>query len=184
MDKKVWQWQRTINSQTFLLSSNRTLLPHAFVQESFATEDMYWARPMSSDQLRTMLSNSLTTGVYLISPDNTTTPVGMARIITDYITFAYLTDVYLQPSYRALGLGTWLIQCCREIVLEMPALRSLVLLTGSEQAAKLYRKELGMQLLEEEDTALTCMRARRATLADAASAAGPIPQDEPEATDA
>ncbi|CAO2658352.1 Nn.00g060750.m01.CDS01 [Neocucurbitaria sp. VM-36] len=185
MDKKVWQWQRTINSQTFLISSDRALLPHSFIQEAFATEAMFWAKPISTeDALRTMLSNSLTVGLYLLSPNEEKTPIGMARLITDYTTLAYLTDVYLQPSYRALGLGKWMIHCCREMVLEIPHLRFMVLLTGSEQAQKLYRRELGMQLLDGEEEPLTCMGTRKARLADAAAAAGAVLQDGPSAPNA
>ena len=185
MDKKVWQWQRTVNSQTFLISSDRALLPHSFVQEAFATEAMFWTKPVSSDEaLRAMLSNSLTIGVYLLSPDETKTPIGMARMVTDYTTLAYLTDVYLQPAYRALGLGKWIIQSCREMALEMPDLRFMVLLTGSEQAQKLYRRELGMRVLDGEDAPLTCMGARKAQLADAATAAGAVSHDGPSVVNA
>ena len=124
-----------------------------------------------------MLSNSLTLGIYLRSPNETgPQPIGMARMITDYTTFSYLTDVYIQSSYRALGLGKWLIRCCREIVLEMPNLRFMLLLTGTEKAQKLYREELGMQTLGGNDQSLVCMAARRTKLADASAAgtSGPV----------
>lgn len=169
MDQRIWQWERVVDSQKFLLSSDSTLLPHAFVQEAFATEAMFWAKPMSADAMRTMLSNSLTLGLYLVAESGTKKPIGMARFVTDYTTLAYLTDVYLQPEYRALGLGKWIIHSCRELALEMPALRFMVLLTGSEQAQNLYRRELGMQLLDGREEPLACMGARKATLAEAAA---------------
>jgi len=171
MDQKIWQWKRTIDSKSFLMSSDRALLPHTFVQEAFATDAMYWAKPVSSDEaLRTMLSNSLTLGLYILSDDGATkTPIGMARMVTDYTTLAYLTDVYLQPAYRALGIGRWIIHCCREMVMEMPDLRFMVLLTGSEQAQELYRKELGMKKLDGEEEPLACMGARKPNLTEAAA---------------
>jgi hypothetical protein len=88
--------------------------------------------------------------------------------VTDYTTLAYLTDVYLQGEYRAFGLGKWIIRCCREIVLEMNDLRFMVLLTGSEQAQRLYRRELGMDILDGCAISLTCMGARKEKLAEAA----------------
>lgn len=174
MDQRLWQWEQTIEGKTFHMSSDQTLLPHSFVQEAFATEAMYWTKPISSDQaLRVMLSNSLTLGLYILSDDGTNkTPVGMARMVTDYTTLAYLTDVYIQPSYRALGLGRWIIHCCREIVLELPDLRFMVLLTGSEQAQQLYRKELGMQRLDGVEQPLVCMGARRPKLTGVATGPG------------
>jgi len=168
MDEKTWEWTRTINSQEFLISSSRELLPVPFVQEAFAKDTMYWAKSLSSSATITMLNNSLTLGIYITNTaNNDKTPIGMARMVTDYTTLAYLTDVYLQDSYRDLGIGKWIIRCCRSIVLEMPDLRFMVLLTGSEQAQKLYKRELGMGLLDGKETELTCMGARREKLADA-----------------
>ncbi len=177
MDKKIWQWKRTINRQEFLVSSDATLLPPSFVQEAFATDDMYWAKPLSEEETKTMLANSLTLGLYLISSDGTEKqPIGMARTITDFTTFFYLTDVYLQPSHRSIGLGKWLIRACREIVLEFPNLRFMMLVTSGKKAQQLYRKELGMSLVDGQEQPLTCMGARTPKLAEAA-AAGPSGSD-------
>ena len=170
MDKQVFQWERAIGTKTYLISTDRSLLSHAFVQEAFATEAMFWAKPLSSIGLSTMLDNSLTLGLYHIS-DDIKTPVGMARMITDYATLAYLTDVYIAPEHQGQGVGKWLIACCREICIKMPHLRFMVLLTGSEQAQALYRKELGMAKLDGvEVEGLTCMGARKTGLAEAAGA--------------
>lgn len=167
MEKKVWQWQRTIDSRKFIVSSHHTPLFHSFVQEAFATEDMFWATPVSPAALETMLSESLSLGLYAFADDGVAKAIGMARLITDYTTFALLTDVYLQPAYRSLGLGKWIIHCCREVVLEMPHLRFMQLLAGSEKAQQLYRQELGMQKLDGREETLVCMGARKARLAEA-----------------
>lgn len=169
MDKKTWTWERTAGSQTFLISTAPDLLPHTFVQEAFATDAMFWAKPLSDEATRAMLDNSLTLGVYRISEDDKKEPVGMARVVTDYTTLAYLTDVYLQDAHRNLGLGKWIIHCCREIAIEMADLRFMVLLTGSEQAQKLYRRELGMAVLDGREVPLACMGARKEKLAEAAA---------------
>ncbi|KAH7070102.1 acetyltransferase [Paraphoma chrysanthemicola] len=171
MDKKTWQWQCAIDSDTFLISTDKRLLPLAFVQEAFATEAMFWAKPISDEALRTMLDNSCTLGIYKVDNGDQKIPIGMARMLTDYTTLAYLTDVYLDDSYRNLGLGKWIVRCCREIVMEMKDLRFMVLLTASEQAQNLYRRELGMSLLDGREQPLTCMGARSSKLAEAAGSA-------------
>ncbi|KAF1941723.1 hypothetical protein EJ02DRAFT_193881 [Clathrospora elynae] len=174
MDKKRFQWQRTMASKTYLISSDRSLLPHAFVQQAFATDAMFWAKPLPSDEaLKTMLDNSLTLGIYEIS-EVTKIAIGMARMITDYTTLAYLTDVYLLPAHQGQGLGKWVIACCRDICLEMEQLRFMVLLTGSEEAQKLYRQELGMQKLDSAEEPLVCMGVRRGKLADAAASSNTV----------
>jgi GNAT superfamily N-acetyltransferase len=168
MDNK--QWLRTVDSQRYLVSTERELLPLEFVKAAFATDAMYWAQPLSDDATRTMLEKSLTLGVYKVSDDGgKKEPIGMARMVTDYTTLAYLTDVYLQDDHRSKGLGKWIIHCCREVVLEMKDLRFMVLLTGSEQARNLYRREFGMAVLDGHELALSAMGARLPVLAEAAS---------------
>ena len=58
--------------------------------------------------------------------------IGFARVITDFVTYAYLCDVYIAEERRRRGLGSWLIHC----VLEHPDLRKvkrLALLTHDAQ---------------------------------------------------
>jgi GNAT superfamily N-acetyltransferase len=47
--------------------------------------------------------------------------IGLARVITDYVTYAYLCDVYIVKERRGRGLGSWLIHS----VLEHPDLKNL-----------------------------------------------------------
>ena len=35
--------------------------------------------------------------------------IAYARVVTDHATFAWLCDVYVDPSHRGGGLGSWLI---------------------------------------------------------------------------
>lgn len=163
MAQKLWQWKRSAGLQNFLISTSKELLPHSFVQEAFADNAMFWAKPMSAENLKTMLDNSCTLGLYRIESDESLTPVGIARLVTDYVTLAYLTDVYLQEDTRGFGLGKWMIHCCREIALDVPELRFMLLLTGSEQAQRLYRRECGMERFGDEH-ALAAMGARRLAL--------------------
>jgi ribosomal protein S18 acetylase RimI-like enzyme len=167
MENKKFEWTRTVDSTTYLISSDRSLLPHLFVQEAFATDAMFWAKPLPFTALSTMLDNSLTLGLYTVS-NNIKTPIGMGRMVTDYTTLAYLTDVYIVPQHQGYGIGKWLIACCREICVGMENLRWMVLLTGSEQAQALYRRELGMTKLDGVEEGLVCMGSRRAKLAEAA----------------
>ncbi|KAF1347353.1 hypothetical protein EJ07DRAFT_160321 [Lizonia empirigonia] len=168
MDEKVWQWKRTVGSEEFLISTAKDL-PHSFVQEAFADEAMFWAKPLSAENLKIMLDNSCTLALYRVDTDGSRTPVGMARLVTDYVTLTYLTDVYLKEDTRGLGLGKWIIQCCREVALDVPELRFMLLLAGSEQAQQLYRRECGMERFGDEHV-LAAMGARRTKLADAAAA--------------
>jgi len=47
--------------------------------------------------------------------------IGVARVITDTATFAYLCDVFIDESYRGRGLGKWLM----ETIVRHPQLQGL-----------------------------------------------------------
>ena len=47
--------------------------------------------------------------------------IGFARLLTDYVRFAYLMDVFILEEYRGKGLGKWLMEC----VFNHPALQDV-----------------------------------------------------------
>lgn len=125
---------------------------------------------MPDAHLEAMLDNSLTFGLYTTEPPSeedasTPTPsiyshltqIGMARMITDYTTLAYLTDVYVLPSHRGKGHAAWLAKCVAECVTTMEkgaqgAWRRTLLLTGNPKWAQpFYGKWLGA-VSQEENT--------------------------------
>ena len=69
--------------------------------------------------------------------------VGFARVVTDYTTFAYLTDVFVLKDYQRRGLAGWMVGAVKEVVDGWPALRGLILMTSDGAAANMYRRELG-----------------------------------------
>ncbi|MEY2559508.1 MAG: hypothetical protein QOE34_2933 [Verrucomicrobiota bacterium] len=92
----------------------------------------YWARHRSRDAVERSLKNSLCFGLY--DADN---QVGLARVVSDFATFAYLCDVYVLDSYQGRGLGHWLVQS----VMSHPDLQNLRRwLLATRDAHRLYRK--------------------------------------------
>lgn len=78
--------------------------------------------------------------------------IGAARLITDRVTFGYLTDVYVLEKHQQRGLGTFLMKCLNEIVESWPDLRSLWVLPSSPESSKLYEKIFGMVDFFEANT--------------------------------
>jgi len=76
----------------------------------------YWAKRRSRELIARTLQHSLVFGVY-----DGVRQVGLARIISDYSTFAWLCDVFILEEYRGRDLGKWLI----ETVLAHPDLQGL-----------------------------------------------------------
>jgi GNAT superfamily N-acetyltransferase len=83
---------------------------HAYLSGS------YWAESIPFEVVERALRGSLCFGLY--APEG---QVGLARIITDHATFAYVCDVYVLPHHRGQGLGRWLMEC----VLGSPQLQGL-----------------------------------------------------------
>lgn len=69
--------------------------------------------------------------------------VGFARLVTDYVSFAYLTDVFVLPDSQRKGLASWMMRCIKELVDGWPDLRGLMLMTHDKTAAKMYETTLG-----------------------------------------
>lgn len=38
--------------------------------------------------------------------------LGFARMVTDYATFASVSELFVSAEYRGVGLGSWLTRCC------------------------------------------------------------------------
>ncbi|KAF2670124.1 putative GNAT family N-acetyltransferase [Microthyrium microscopicum] len=137
---------------SFLVSTNHSNLEPDAINKALGSDVIWWAESLSGNQLRTMLQNSLCFGLYKIleAPDgqDQMLQIGLARLITDYVTFCYLTDVYVLDEYQGKGLGSFLMECVNEYSNSLPSLRGLMLVTSSEQAQKWYMKLLGAKELE------------------------------------
>ena len=99
---------------------------HAYLSRS------YWAEGIPKSLLAKAIEHSLCFA--LLDWDR---QIGMARVVTDRATFAYLCDVYVLEEYQGQGLGTFLM----EHVVSHPdlqGLRRFVLVT--RDAHGLYEK--------------------------------------------
>ncbi len=139
----------------YLISSDPTLLSHDAISAAFSSPQTYWAKPLSPSALSTCINSSFILGLYIsniplggaagLATAPKPTQIGLARLITDYTTFAYLTDVFVVPEEQGKGLGKWLIQCVGEVVDGMSDLRKMMLLCSEGATEKFYERELGMK---------------------------------------
>lgn len=95
------EWQR---GDDYTISDDRARVDDDRVTEMIS--GTYWAKGMPRDVMVRALDNSLVFGIYHAAEGQ----VGIARVITDRATFAYLTDVYIAAEHRGAGLGKWLVK--------------------------------------------------------------------------
>ncbi|MER6841953.1 GNAT family N-acetyltransferase [Streptomyces platensis] len=72
--------------------------------------DAFWALGRSRETVEQSIRGSLNFGLY----DADGAQVAYARVVTDLATFAWLCDVYVAPTHRGKGLGTWLAAAVRD----------------------------------------------------------------------
>ena len=141
---------RTWSKPQYTISTDPSFIPVDKLNAAFASSDVYWALPMPDEMLRETLERSLCFGLYK-KPQSQETPselIGFARCVTDFTTFAYLTDVYVWPEHQGDGLGKWLITCVQEVLESMPFLRRTMLVTSDwERSVPFYRKLMGMEVM-------------------------------------
>jgi GNAT superfamily N-acetyltransferase len=71
--------------------------------ESFL-KDIYWASGRTKEEIQITIEASVCFGIYL---DNK--QIGFARVITDYVVFAYMMDVFIIDEHRGKGYSSLLI---------------------------------------------------------------------------
>ena len=130
----------------FLVSTNLEKLDLLFTHQWLANE-AYWSKGLPFKVFKRMLNHSLCFGLYHRSGNQ----VGFGRVVTDYATFAWLTDVFIIDEFRGKGLSVFLMNC----ILDHPELKILRRwLLGTDHAHGLYRK-FGFVELEHPENFLT-----------------------------
>jgi GNAT superfamily N-acetyltransferase len=82
----------------------------------FLANEAYWSPGVAWEVVARSLENALCFGVY-----HGDEQVGLARVISDFATFAYIADVFIRSEHRGKGLGKWLV----ETMLKHPDLQGL-----------------------------------------------------------
>jgi GNAT superfamily N-acetyltransferase len=110
----------------FVISTNPDALDANAVFEFLA--QARWWNDLTHESLDRALRNSICFSLFEADRQ-----IGLARVITDCVTYAYLCDVFITEDRRGQGLGSWLVQC----VLDHPELKDLkrvALITHDVQA--------------------------------------------------
>ena len=92
----------------------------------------YWAKGRTLEEVKTSIEHCLCYGVYLNNKQ-----IGFGRVVTDYVVFAYLMDVFILSEYRGKGYSKQLMKTINEA----PKLQSCkVWMLKTSDAHKLYHQ--------------------------------------------
>jgi len=84
------------------VSTDKNKLDVPFLQNFL--KDVYWAAGRTIDEVQTTIDSSVCFGIYLNDIQ-----IGFCRVITDYVVFAYVMDVFIDEQHRGKGYSSILI---------------------------------------------------------------------------
>ncbi|KAK0629021.1 hypothetical protein B0T17DRAFT_524391 [Bombardia bombarda] len=158
-------WTRQVGDTTYMCSTDQQQIQLDALNAAFESDMIWWAKGLTTDALRRSVENSFCFGLYVrtaaggdgerewISDMRDTSSsyamIGFARLVTDYVTVGYLTDVYVLQEHQGKGLGTWLMGCVNETLSAWPDLRGIVIIVGEVENARLYQKTLNARIISE-----------------------------------
>ena len=112
------------------VSTDKSKLDIVFIQHFL--KDIYWAAGRTIEEVQTTIDASFCFGIYLDDKQ-----IGFARVVTDYVVFAYLMDVFITEEYRGKGYSSILIKS----MMEEPQLQQVkIWRLATSDAHFLYRK--------------------------------------------
>ncbi|THB76778.1 MAG: N-acetyltransferase [Desulfobulbaceae bacterium] len=119
-----------MNSSEIVVSTDRNQLDIDYIHRVLANS--YWAVGIPKELVAKSIQNSFSFGMYLNGVQ-----IGFGRVVTDFTTFAYLADVFIDENQRGKGFGKLLID---KIIshTKLKSLRRWHLLT--DDAHDLYRQ--------------------------------------------
>ncbi|MGG1664023.1 GNAT family N-acetyltransferase [Brevibacillus sp. NRS-1366] len=113
----------------YLISDDKQLLDKEQICGWLQTT--YWASERSKEMIVKGIENSLCFGLY-----GENRLAGFVRVVSDYATFSWVCDVYIDPAHRGLGLGKWLM----EVMVEHPQIRHTNMTLATRDAHGLYEQ--------------------------------------------
>ncbi|WP_264566407.1 GNAT family N-acetyltransferase [Flavobacterium sp. N3904] len=84
------------------VSTDKMKLNVPFIQHFL--KDIYWAAGRTIEEVQKTIDSSICFGIYLDHVQ-----IGFARVITDYVVFAYVMDVFITEEHRGNGYSSILI---------------------------------------------------------------------------
>ena len=118
------------------VSSDKTKLNLPFIQNFL--KDIYWAAGRTMEEVQITIDASVCFGVYYNDHQ-----IGFARVITDYVVFAYVMDVFIDENHRGNGYASILM----EAMLNEPQLQQVKIWRLATSDAHFLYEKFGFKAL-------------------------------------
>ena len=118
------------------VSTDKNKLNVPFIQDFL--KDIYWAAGRTIEEVQTTIDSSVCFGIYLNEVQ-----IGFARVITDYVVFAYLMDVFIAEEHRGNGYSYILI----DAMMKEPVLQEVKIWRLATSDAHFLYEKFGFKAL-------------------------------------
>ena len=118
------------------VSTDKQKLNVPFIQNFL--KDIYWAAGRTIDEVQRTIDSSVCFGIYLDDEQ-----VGFGRVITDYVVFAYMMDVFISEEHRGKGYSSILISA----MMEEPSLKEVKIWRLATRDAHFLYEKFGFKAL-------------------------------------
>ncbi|MBW4362378.1 GNAT family N-acetyltransferase [Flavobacterium taihuense] len=122
------------------VSTDKQKLDVPFIQHFL--KDIYWAAGRTIEDVQTSIDHSFCFGIYLNDQQ-----IGFARVITDYVVFAYLMDVFIIDEHRGKGYSSVLIKA----MMEEPILQNIKIWRLATKDAHFLYEKFGFSALAQPE---------------------------------
>ncbi len=122
------------------VSTDKNKLDIAFIQNFL--KNIFWKAPRTIADVQTVIDNSFCFGIYLNEQQ-----IGFARVITDYVVFAYVMDVFIVESHRGKGYSSILI----DKIMREPKLQQVQIWRLATKDAHFLYEKFGFKLLSHPE---------------------------------
>jgi GNAT superfamily N-acetyltransferase len=119
-----------------VVSTDKSKLDVSFIQHFL--KDIYWEAARTIEEVQTTIDHSFCFGIYLDDQQ-----IGFARVITDYVVFAYMMDVFIDEAHRGKGYSSILI----EAMMNEPQLLNVKIWRLATRDAHHVYEKVGFKLL-------------------------------------
>lgn len=127
----------------FLISTDKQKLNIDLIH-TFLSEESYWSKDITREAVtKLILNSSLCYGIYEAASGD---QAGFARVVTDFVKFSWLADVFVLPEYRGISLGKKLIHT----IVSHPELKGTRFMLATKDAHGLY-EQYGFSVLEKAE---------------------------------
>lgn len=125
----------------YLFSTDKEKLQISYIHR-FLSEESYWAKNIPIHIVEKSIEKSLCFGVF-----ENNYQIGFARVITDFASFGYLADVFIDKEFRGRGLSKELMK----FILEYPVIKTLRrFMLATKDAHSLY-EQFGFHSLNDSN---------------------------------